>query len=113
MPHSAKSTPSVPRKRTTRPVASAKRPVRPAPKLPVRPPARSHSKSSEGTASAPVKLTFRPDARRHLLSLSFLRDGDDFLARLETDSGQITEMKNRALDQLLSLVAGELEDLLG
>jgi hypothetical protein len=34
------------------------------------------------------------------------------LARLETDAGQITELKNRALDQLLTLVAGELEDLL-
>jgi hypothetical protein len=54
----------------------------------------------------------RPDARRHVLSLSFLRDGDEFLARLETDSGQITELKNRSLDQLLTLVAGELEDLL-
>jgi predicted component of type VI protein secretion system len=52
------------------------------------------------------------DARRHILSLSFLRDGDEFLARLEMDSGQITEMKNRSLDQLLTLVAGELEDLL-
>ncbi len=51
-------------------------------------------------------------SRRHLLSLSFLRDGDEFLARLEMDSGQITEMKNRSLDQLLTLVAGELEDLL-
>jgi hypothetical protein len=47
-----------------------------------------------------------------VLSLSFLRDGDEFMARLETDSGQITEMKNRSLDQLLTLVAGELEDLL-
>ncbi|HEV2520625.1 MAG TPA: hypothetical protein VGX00_08465 [Thermoplasmata archaeon] len=47
-----------------------------------------------------------------MLSLSFLRDGDEFLARLETDSGQITELKNRFLDQLLSLVANELEDLL-
>ena len=34
------------------------------------------------------------------------------LARLETDAGQITELKNRSLDQLLTLVAGELEDLL-
>jgi hypothetical protein len=52
------------------------------------------------------------ETRRHVLSLAFLRDGDDFFARIETDSGQITELKHRALDQLLSLVAGELEDLL-
>jgi len=59
-----------------------------------------------------VPETRRSDGRRHLLSLSFVRDGDEFLARLETDSGHITELKNRALDQLLTLVAGELEDLL-
>lgn len=47
-----------------------------------------------------------------MLSLSFVRDGDDFLARMETDAGHITELKNRSLDQLLTLVAGELEDLL-
>ncbi len=53
-----------------------------------------------------------PEGRRHVLSLSFVRDGDEFYARLETDSGHITELKNRSLDQLLTLVAGELEDLL-
>jgi hypothetical protein len=53
-----------------------------------------------------------PNGRRHVLSLSFVRDGDEFLARLETDTGHITEFKNRALDQLLTLVAGELEDLI-
>jgi len=53
-----------------------------------------------------------PGGRRHILSLSFVRDGDEFLARLETDSGHITELKNRSLDQLLTLVASELEDLL-
>jgi hypothetical protein len=53
-----------------------------------------------------------PDGRRHVLSLSFVRDGDEFLARLETDAGHITEFKNRSLDQLLTLVAGELEDLI-
>jgi hypothetical protein len=53
-----------------------------------------------------------PDERRHLLSLSFVRDGDDFLARIETNSDQIIELKNRSLDQLLTLVASELEDLL-
>lgn len=35
------------------------------------------------------------------------------MARLESDSGQITELKNRSLDQLLTLVASELEDLIG
>ena len=59
-----------------------------------------------------IAIPLRGDGRRHLLSLSFLRDGDEFLARLETDAGQITELKNRALDQLLTLVASELEDLL-
>ncbi|MFY9716405.1 MAG: hypothetical protein WAK40_00490 [Thermoplasmata archaeon] len=53
-----------------------------------------------------------PGGRRHVLSLAFVRDGDEFLARMETDSGHITELKNRSLDQLLTLVAGELEDLL-
>jgi len=53
-----------------------------------------------------------PSGRRHVLSLSFVRDGDEFLARLETDTGHITEFKNRSLDQLLTLVAGELEDLI-
>jgi hypothetical protein len=47
-----------------------------------------------------------------VLSLSFVRDGEEFLARLETNGGQISEFKNRALDQLLTLVASELEDLL-
>ncbi|MCI4339329.1 MAG: hypothetical protein L3J68_03240 [Thermoplasmata archaeon] len=54
----------------------------------------------------------RADGRAHVLSLSFVREGDEFLARMETDSGQITELKNRSLDQLLTLVASELEDLL-
>jgi hypothetical protein len=53
-----------------------------------------------------------PDERRHVLSLSIVRDGDEFMARLETDTGQITELKNRSLDQLLTLVASELEDQL-
>ncbi len=52
------------------------------------------------------------DSRRHILSLAFVRDGDEFMARLETDAGQITELKNRFLDQLLTLVANELEDIL-
>ncbi|MCI4323745.1 MAG: hypothetical protein L3K03_06980 [Thermoplasmata archaeon] len=54
----------------------------------------------------------RGDGRFHLLSLSFLREGDEFLARLETGTGQITELKNRSLDLLLRLAADELEDFL-
>jgi hypothetical protein len=60
----------------------------------------------------PVPVLRNPDERRHVLSLSFVRDGDEFMARIETDSGQIIELKNRSLDQLLTLVASELEDLL-
>jgi hypothetical protein len=64
-------------------------------------------------AAPPAELEVPlPGGRRHVLSLAFVRDGDEFLARLETDSGHITELKNRSLDQLLTLVAGELEDLL-
>ena len=70
------------------------------PKTPPKP------KEPEPELSVPL-----PDGRRHVLSLSFVRDGDEFLARLETDTGHITEFKNRSLDQLLTLVAGELEDL--
>ncbi|HEV2316911.1 MAG TPA: hypothetical protein VGV89_04980 [Thermoplasmata archaeon] len=115
-----------PSKSAPRPKAkpAAKKAVRSAkPSAAPRPPAKgSGSKRPSGSAaksSAPPMPELPPpppiilgDGRRHLLSLSFLRDGDEFLARLETDSGQITEMKNRSLDQLLTLVAGELEDLL-
>ena len=77
-------------------------------KSPVKPPAKSSvPKAPEVTLEVPL-----PGGRRHVLSLSFVRDGDEFLARLETDSGHITELKNRSLDQLLTLVASELEDLL-
>jgi hypothetical protein len=88
-----------------------KRSAAPAPKSSKRP-AATPSKAAAPAAARPESAIPRPDARRHVLSLSFLRDGDEFLARLETDSGQITELKNRSLDQLLTLVAGELEDLL-
>jgi len=87
---------------------------KPAPKKPApaaRPPpspAKAAPKTKEPEPELQVPL---PDGRRHVLSLSFVRDGDEFLARLETDSGHITEFKNRSLDQLLTLVAGELEDL--
>ncbi|HXQ78670.1 MAG: hypothetical protein WB788_08725 [Thermoplasmata archaeon] len=100
-------------------------------KKPVRPAAKKSPASGKKSAPAPAKPTGPkvaktpakpkepepelqvplPDGRRHVLSLSFVRDGDEFLARLETDSGHITEFKNRSLDQLLTLVAGELEDL--
>ncbi len=85
------------------PPAKKSAPARPAGK----PPAKSGA-----SAPAPVPVVRRADGRVHVLSLSFVRDGDEFLARMETDAGQITELKNRALDQLLTLVAGELEDLL-
>lgn len=76
-------------------------------------PAKSAARGAAApTAPAVSEAPPRPGGRAHVLSLSFLRDGDEFLARLETDSGQITELKNRFLDQLLSLVANELEDLL-
>ena len=84
--------------------APAKKPVAPAKRPAARPPS--------GPAKASVAPSARGDGRTHVLSLSFVRDGDEFLARLETDGGQITELKNRSLDQLLTLVAGELEDLL-
>jgi hypothetical protein len=95
---------------------AAKNPVRPvAPKASAPPPRPSGAKPTSKTAAAgaapPLEVP-RPDGRRHVLSLSFVRDGDEFLARLETDSGHITELKNRSLDQLLTLVASELEDLL-
>ncbi|MCI4326752.1 MAG: hypothetical protein L3K16_03835 [Thermoplasmata archaeon] len=75
-------------------------------------PAKSSGKKAVPVPEETSAIPLRGDGRRHLLSLSFLRDGDEFLARLETDGGQITELKNRALDQLLTLVASELEDLL-
>lgn len=99
--------PAVPSKarRPTPPKAGSARPstARPSSK-----PAAKSAPPASGT-SAPVR---RADGRVHVLSLSFVRDGDEFLARMETDAGQITELKNRSLDQLLTLVASELEDLL-
>ena len=84
---------------------------KPAPKPAAKPTAKPSGAKPAATEVVP-EVPRRTDARRHLLSLSFLRDGDEFMARLETDAGQITELKNRSLDQLLTLVAGELEDLL-
>jgi hypothetical protein len=92
-----------------------------APKKPAPKPSGAKPKSS-GTADknaakerAQIEVAPappRPSGRIHVLSLSFVRDGDEFMARMETDGGQITELKNRSLDQLLTLVASELEDLL-
>jgi len=100
-------------KAAKKPAPSASKKAKPAPKKsapPPRPPApvKATAKPKEPEPELNVPL---PNGRRHVLSLSFVRDGDEFLARLETDSGHITEFKNRSLDQLLTLVAGELEDL--
>jgi len=100
-------------KRVARPTPkhSTKKPVHAGSPKPKKAPTPIASKETAAVAR-PEPTPVRGDARRHVLSLSFLRDGDEFLARLETDSGQITELKNRSLDQLLTLVASELEDLL-
>jgi hypothetical protein len=92
------------------PKATAKPPTKGAKPAPRSVGSKKAPPSSE--PASPLPEPRRIDGRRHLLSLSFVRDGDEFLARMETDSGHITELKNRALDQLLTLVAGELEDLL-
>ncbi len=107
-----------------RPIHPAKHPVKksapskkavaaktaPPPKKASPPKRTAGAAPSSAARAAPAPI--RGDGRIHVLSLSFVRDGDEFLARLETDGGQITELKNRSLDQLLTLVAGELEDLL-
>jgi len=100
--------------RPSRPAKPAKKPASAKP-IAVRPspgPSSPPSARSSGGEAASRPLPYGAEPRRHVLSLAFLRDGDDFFARIETDAGQITELKHRALDQLLSLVAGELEDLL-
>ena len=96
------------------PKIAAKPTPKPTPKK-GKPPAKPAPPKKGAAPAEPAPALPEPrraDGRRHLLSLSFVRDGDEFLARMETDSGHITELKNRALDQLLTLVAGELEDLL-
>ncbi len=123
----------VSRSRTPAPKARPKKPAprkaspptkKSSPKSAARPPAKPAAKpAAKSTRSAPPAAPVPavpaaelavplPGGRRHVLSLSFVRDGDEFLARLESDSGHITELKNRSLDQLLTLVASELEDLL-
>jgi len=100
-----------------KPAAASPKPVaKVAAKVPVKAGGKPvATKPAEKPVALPpvVAPVFRSiDGRRHVLSLSFLRDGDEFMARMESDSGQITELKNRSLDQLLTLVASELEDLL-
>jgi hypothetical protein len=94
------------------PKAPAKTIAKPAAKSAPKPAAKPPSKKAVEVLEPSPSIPLRGDGRRHLLSLSFLRDGEEFTARLETDAGQITELKNRSLDQLLTLVASELEDLL-
>jgi len=111
-PKKPASRPSPPKKKPAAPPkkakAVAKKAVAPSRKgAPATPKALPKPKEPEPELNVPL-----PDGRRHVLSLSFVRDGDEFLARLETDTGHITEFKNRSLDQLLTLVAGELEDLI-
>jgi hypothetical protein len=111
----AKPARSSPAKSSKKPAAkpASKPAAKPPTKKPVAPAKSSTSKKAPADeAPLPIPEARRTDGRRHLLSLSFVRDGDEFLARMETDTGHITELKNRALDQLLTLVAGELEDLL-
>ncbi len=102
---------------------SARRPLRRARPKPGPTKAGTHPKPARPSRATKPETGVKPspppggaepsrELRRHVLSLSFLRDGDEFLARLESDGGEITELKNRSLDQLLTLVANELEDLL-
>ncbi len=101
------------RRPAARPKASAAPKKSPAKAKPARPAAAKPTPAKSAPAPpAPTLEVPLPGGRRHVLSLSFVRDGDEFMARLETDTGHITELKNRSLDQLLTLVAGELEDLL-
>jgi hypothetical protein len=102
-----------PRPAPARPAAGKTLPAKPFKPVPLRPAAKAAPPKPTAPPVPAVLDPRRTDGRRHVLSLSFLRDGDEFMARLETDAGQITELKNRSLDQLLSLVANELEDLIG
>lgn len=112
-PRSSKASPKGKAAPAKSAAASAKKPTPAKPSSAKPSIAKKPAASKAASAAAPTSpMPLRPDARRHVLSLAFLRDGDEFMARLETDGGQITELKNRSLDQLLTLVAGELEDLL-
>ena len=114
----SKAKPSARRSPPPRKTAT-KTPSRPlAKKAPSTAPAKTKSAAPKSPAAEAARVTpsipvvRRADGRVHVLSLSFVRDWDEFLARMESDGGQITELKNRSLDQLLTLVASELEDLL-
>jgi hypothetical protein len=128
---SVPSSKPAPKRKTTAKVSAPKKKPATAgkPKAPVKsskgssaPKAKPAPKNSPGkpsaVASAPVPEVALPpppllgNETIRILSLAFVRDGDEFLARLESAGGHITELKNRSLDQLLTMVAGELEDLL-
>jgi hypothetical protein len=98
--------------RPSRPAAKKPAAKKPAPRAAAPKPKASGSAKTATRPEPEVVVPPRPTGRIHVLSLSFVRDGDEFLARMESDGGQITELKNRSLDQLLTLVASELEDLL-
>ncbi len=115
MPSKKAKKPAHPKRPAPRPPAKKSPPKRPSvPKKAARPAPAAAKVPAPAPAPTPepVVLPRNPDERRHVLSLSFVRDGDEFLARIETDRDQIVELKNRSLDQLLTLVASELEDLL-
>ncbi len=110
---SAKKRPTARRPAPRKPAkAASKKPVKPAAKTARRTPPPPKKPVAAPVVKVPELEVPLPGGRRHILSLSFVRDGDEFLARLETDAGHITELKNRSLDQLLTLVASELEDVL-
>ncbi len=113
-PAATKARKSAPASRPSKRPAPKPAGSKPAAKRTATPAAPTSKGAAKPAAKRPAipEVVVRPADRSHLLSLAFLRDGDEFMARLETDAGQITELKNRSLDQLLSLVANELEDLL-
>jgi hypothetical protein len=107
--------PARPKRPATRSPAKRSPARRAAPSVkPSRPSAPKAAPKPAPPEPAPVQVVLprNPEERVHVLSLSFVRDGDEFLARIETNRDQIIELKNRSLDQLLTLVASELEDLL-
>jgi len=110
--------PKASKKPTPKPKKAAKKkPAPPKAKAKVKkssPPKKSAAQSQKQVEVEEPVLTVRSPLAEsgRVLSLSFLRDGDEFCVRLEMATGQITEFKNRSPDQLLTMVAGELEDLL-
>ncbi|MDE1819796.1 MAG: hypothetical protein KGI98_02955 [Euryarchaeota archaeon] len=110
----AKKMPAAKAKPKSKPKAVAKAKSKPAAKPPSgKPPVKLVASAPPPVqVSLPIQILLGDEPAR-ILSLQFVRDGDEFLARLESAGGHITELKNRSLDQLLTMVAGELEDLLG